>query len=126
MHDGETRILTLADASILDDDGEIRADDNVLEDAAKAREADLKRKKECVTCQAHTSSMELQHPHCWLRTGLLYSPSSHGGSLSLSWAPVHPHVHLRLRAGAAGMQGGQEAVAALRGGQQEARHAEQV
>lgn len=46
MHDGETRILTLADASILDDAGEIRDDDNVLEDAARAKEAELKRKKQ--------------------------------------------------------------------------------
>lgn len=46
MHDGESRILTLADASILDDEGEIRADDNVLEDSNKAREAEVKRKRQ--------------------------------------------------------------------------------
>ena len=37
LNDGETRILTLADADILDDDGRIAEDGDVLEDHGRSR-----------------------------------------------------------------------------------------
>lgn len=47
MDEGETRILTLADANILGDDGSVAEDGDVLEDAGRTRAEILARKKKC-------------------------------------------------------------------------------
>lgn len=45
LGEGETAILTLADADILAADGTIAEDTDVLEESSKARDADLARKR---------------------------------------------------------------------------------
>lgn len=56
LHEGETRILTLADASILGDDGRIAEEGDVLEDAGRSRAEMLAKKKQYVSLHCPTRS----------------------------------------------------------------------
>jgi hypothetical protein len=54
LHEGEIRILTLADADILGDDGRIAEDADVLEDAGRSHTEMMARKKQCATLVSGT------------------------------------------------------------------------
>ena len=45
--EGESAILTLADAEILDDDGNVAEEQGVLEETSKAQQAERRRRQRC-------------------------------------------------------------------------------